>query len=194
MRPAGQSDLNLPFPPLGPEPRRLLLVVAALTVLVACGPWLPGLQFFKKPSDYLPLHTGLEFISMAVSFMVFGLGWNLRRQAGNSHGIVLAATFLSVALLDFAHTLSFDGMPDVFGPSGSEKAINFWLIGRAIAAVGLVAVVWLPVRTWSARRCAATMAAAVAVAGVSWWIGFFHSSVAAAHVRRRTGADAVQDL
>ena len=176
MRPAGQSDLNLPFPPLGPEPRRLLLVVAALTVLVACGPWLPGLQFFKKPSDYLPLHTGLEFISMAVSFMVFGLGWNLRRQAGNSHGIVLAATFLSVALLDFAHTLSFDGMPDVFGPSGSEKAINFWLIGRAIAAVGLVAVVWLPVRTWSARRCAATMAAAVAVVGASWWIGFFHSN------------------
>ena len=176
MRPAGQNDLNLPFPPLGPEPRRLLLVVAGLTVLVGCGPWLPGLQLFKKPSDYLPLHTGLEFISMAVSFMVFGLGWNLRRQAGNSHGIVLAATFLSVALLDFAHTLSFDGMPDVFGPSGSEKAINFWLIGRAIAAVGLVAVVWLPVRTWSARSCTATMSAAVAAAGLSWWIGFFHSS------------------
>ena len=176
MRPTGQNDLNLSFPPLGPEPRRLLLVVAALTVLVACGPWLPGLQFFKKPSDYLPLHTGLEFISMAVSFMVFGLGWNLRRQAGNSHGIVLAATFLSVALIDFAHTLSFEGMPDVFGPSGSEKAINFWLVGRAIAAVGLVAVVWLPVRTWSARHCAATMAAAVAVVGVSWWIGFFHSA------------------
>ena len=176
MRPAGQSDLDLPFPPLGPQPRRLLLVVGALTVLVVCGPWLPGLQFFQKSSDYLPLHTGLEFISMAVYFMVFGLGWNLRRQAGNSHGIVLAATFLSVALLDFAHTLSFDGMPDVFGPSGSEKAINFWLIGRAIAAVGLVAVVWLPVQTWSARRCAVTMAAAVAVAGASWWIGFFHSA------------------
>jgi len=51
---------------------------------------------FEKRSDYLPLHTGLEFIAMAVSLMVFGLGWNLRRQAGNSHGIVLAAAFLSV--------------------------------------------------------------------------------------------------
>jgi diguanylate cyclase (GGDEF)-like protein len=176
LRPAGQSDLDLPVPPLGPQPRRLLLVVGALTVLVACGPWLPGLQVFKTSSDYLPLHTGIEFISMAVSFMVFGLGWNLRRQSGNSHGIVLAATFLSVALLDFAHTLSFDGMPDVFGPSGPEKAINFWLIGRAIAAIGLVAVVWLPVRTWSARLCVATMAGAVVISFASWWIGFFHSA------------------
>ena len=174
MRPAGQSDLNSSFPPLGPQPRRLLFVVGALTVLVAGGASLPGLQFFEKSSDYLPLHTGLEFISMAVAFMVVGLGWNLRRQAGNSHGIVLAATFLSVALLDFAHTLSFDGMPDVFGPSGTEKAINFWLVGRAIAAFGLVAVVLLPVRTWPPRRCVATMAAAVAVAIASWWIGFFH--------------------
>jgi hypothetical protein len=41
LRPAGQSDLDLPVPPLGPQPRRLLLVVGALTVLVACGPWLP---------------------------------------------------------------------------------------------------------------------------------------------------------
>jgi diguanylate cyclase (GGDEF)-like protein len=151
-----------------------LVVVGALTLLVAGGPWLPGLQFFEKSSDYLPLHTGLEFISMAVSVMVFGLGWNLRRQADNSHGIVLAATFLSVALLDFAHTLSFDGMPDVFGPSGPEKAINFWLIGRAIAAFGLVAVVLLPVRTWPPLVCVATVAAAVAVSAVSWWIGFFH--------------------
>jgi diguanylate cyclase (GGDEF)-like protein len=154
----------------------LLVVVGVLTVLVVSGPLLPGLLFFEKQSDYLPLHTGLEFIAMAVSLMVFGLGWNLRRQADNSHSIVLAATFLSVALLDFAHTLSFEGMPDVFGPSGTEKAINFWLAGRAMAAFGLVAVVLLPVRTWSPLACAATMAAAVAAAGAGWWIGFFHSS------------------
>jgi diguanylate cyclase (GGDEF)-like protein len=171
---AGQNDLDYSFPPLGPQPRRLRFVVGALTLLFAGGAWLPGWQFFETPSDYLPLHTGLEFIAMAVSFMVVGLGWNLRRQAGNSHGIVLAATFLAVALLDFAHTLSFEGMPDLFGPSGAEKAISFWLAGRAIAALGLVAVVLLPLHTWPPRSCGAAMAAAVTVAVASWWIGFFH--------------------
>ncbi len=176
LPPASQSEPRSPSRPLRRQTRRLLIVVGALTMLVAAGPLLPGLQFFENRSDYLPLHTGLEFIAMAVSFMVFGLGWNLRRQAGNSHGIVLAATFLSVALLDFAHTLSFDGMPDLFGPSGPEKAINFWLTGRAIAAFGLVAVALLPVRTWPPLVCVAAMAGAVAVAGLSWWIGFFHSA------------------
>jgi len=176
LHPAGQSDLNPPVRSWHRQARGLLIVAGALTVPVAAGPLLPGLQFFENRSDYLPVHTGLEFVAMAVSFMVFGLGWNLRRQAGNSHGIVLAATFLAVALLDFAHTLSFDGMPDVFGPSGAEKAINFWLMGRAIAAFGLVAVVLLPVRTWSPRLCVAAMAAAVAVAGASWWVGFLHGA------------------
>jgi diguanylate cyclase (GGDEF)-like protein len=161
---------------LDPQTRGLLIAVGALTVLVASGPLLPGFQLFESRSAYLPLHTGLEFIAMAVSFMVFGLGWNLRHQSGNSHGIVLAATFLSVALLDFAHTLSFDGMPAVFGPSGPEKAINFWLAGRTIAAVGLVAVALLPERTWSPRACVMTMAAALAISGASWWIGFFHGA------------------
>jgi hypothetical protein len=121
LHPAGQNDPKSPVRSLDPQTRGLLIVVGVLTLLVASGPLLPGLQFFEKRSDYLPLHTGLEFIAMAVSVMVFGLGWNLRRQADNSHGIVLAATFLSVALLDFAHTLSFDGMPDVFGPSGPKR-------------------------------------------------------------------------
>lgn len=152
--------------------RALTITVAILTAVMAAGPWLPALRFFSNKTDYLPLHTGLEFIGMAVSLMVFGLGWSLRRQAGNSHNIILAGTLLAVALIDFGHTLSFDGMPDLFGPSGPEKAINFWLIGRAVAAVGLVLVALLPNWTWRPAAYFGWVLGAAVVAILAWWICF----------------------
>jgi len=77
-------------------------------------------------------------------------------------------------------------MPDLFGPSGPEKAINFWLTGRAIAAFGLVAVVVLPLRTWSPLVCLArsrrlSRSAAQLVDRI------FPRRLAAAHLHRRQG-------
>ncbi len=157
------------------QTRALLVAVAVLTAAAAGAPLLPEIRLFHDPTEYLPLHTGLEFIAMAVSVMVFSLGWNLRRQADNSHAIVLAATFLGVALLDFAHTQTFVGMPDLIGPSGLEKTINFWLAGRAMTALGLLAVAILPLRTWPPLTCFAAVAAGIAVSMAGWWIGFFHA-------------------
>ncbi|MBI5263549.1 MAG: EAL domain-containing protein [Bradyrhizobium sp.] len=149
--------------------------LAILTLLaVGVAPLLPATRLFSKSAYYLPLHTSLEFVAISVSAMVFGLGWNLRHQPNNNHAVVLGATFLAVALLDFAHTESFDGMPDFFGPSGPEKAINFWLAGRAIAALGLLGVALLPLRTWPPAICYAAVAAAVAVSAAGWWLGFVH--------------------
>jgi diguanylate cyclase (GGDEF)-like protein len=158
----------------GPQIRRLAVTVIGLTLLLATGPLLPAARFFPSATDYLPIHTGLEFVAMAVSLMVFGLGWNLRGEENNSHIVLLAATFLGVALIDFAHTLSYPGMPDVLGASAPEKAIDFWLAGRALAAIGLVAVAVLPVRSWPPRTCFAAVAAAIAVSSAVWWLGFLH--------------------
>jgi len=54
-----------------------------------------------------------------------------------------------VAMLDFSHALSYVGMPDLVTPSSPQKAINFWLSARLLAAVGLLAVVLLPARPLS---------------------------------------------
>ncbi|MGL6071741.1 MAG: MASE3 domain-containing protein, partial [Craterilacuibacter sp.] len=125
----------------------------ALTLLLACGQGLPGLKFFSVPSYYLPLHSGLEFLAMAVSAMVFSLAWSLRRERGNSHRMLLGAGFLAVCLIDFAHLLSFAGMPELVTPSGPEKAINFWLAGRLVAAIVLLYIALRPVQDWSPMRC-----------------------------------------
>ncbi|WP_144290083.1 MASE3 domain-containing protein, partial [Ideonella sp. A 288] len=145
---------------------------AALTVVLIFGQALPATRFFASPAQYLPLHTVLEVLAIVVSGMVFALAWNLRQQAENSHRMTLAAAFLAVGLIDLAHTLSYVGMPDWVTPSGPEKAINFWLAGRFVAAMALLLVAVTQPRRWSAP---ATLAASVALAAGIWWVGLWRA-------------------
>ncbi len=156
--------------------RHLAFVVAALTALLFAAPLLPTTHFFAALS-YLPVHTALEFTAMAVSLMVFGLGWNLRRETLNSHTVLLAASFLAVAVIDFAHTMTYPGMPSALGESGLQLSIAFWLAGRAIAALALVTVAITPARSWSPRSAVAAVVVALAVSALVWWIGLAHGDL-----------------
>lgn len=115
-----------------------VLWAAILSLILAFGQMLPAAKLFDSPSNYLSLHTLLEFIAMAVSAMVFALAWNLRHLGVNSHRIILGAGFLVVAFIDFAHALSYVGMPALLTPSAPEKTISFWLAGRSVAAGALL--------------------------------------------------------
>ena len=151
------------------------LWAAALTLLLIFGHALPAAKFFSSAVNYLPLHTVLEFVAMAVSAMVFALAWNLRGYPENSQRMILGAGFLAVCLIDVAHTLSYAGMPDLITPSSPEKAINFWLAGRYTAAAVLLAVALLPIARWSSASCHGAVAAAVGLAAGVWWVGIEHA-------------------
>ncbi|HTH40227.1 MAG TPA: MASE3 domain-containing protein, partial [Rhodocyclaceae bacterium] len=135
-----------------------------LTLLLLVAGLLPPVQFFSAPEHYLPLHSFLEFLSMAVSAMVAALVWNLRDREGNHNRILLGAGFLAVSLIDFAHTLSYTGMPTFVTASGPEKAINFWLMGRLVTALTLLGFALLPSRHWSRPAYGGLFAAAVLLA------------------------------
>ena len=152
-----------------------LIWVGALSALFLLGGWFPAFKFFSVPAHYLPLHITLEFIAMAISAMVFALGWNLRGTRGNSHTVILGVGFLAVGLIDLAHTLSFAGMPDLVTPSNPEKAINFWLAGRFVAAAVLLAVALRPLTHWSPLRSLGALLAALALSAGVWWLGITHS-------------------
>jgi len=147
------------------------LWAAGLTLLLLFGQTLPAARFFSVPASYLPFHTFLEFIAMAVSAMVFSLAWNLREQGRNNHHTLLGAGFLAVGLIDFAHTLSYAGMPVLVTASGPEKAINFWLAGRYAAAGVLLAVAFVPARRWANSTSYLMIAAALAGSACVWWLG-----------------------
>jgi len=108
-------------------------------------------------AQYLPLHTALETLSIVVGALVFAVGWNTPRRESSRNILLLGCAFLGVALLDLAHTLSFPGMPDFVTPSGTEKAIDFWLAARTLAALALLAVAILPWQRPIAQRQALSL-------------------------------------
>ncbi|WP_231920702.1 MASE3 domain-containing protein [Magnetospirillum sp. XM-1] len=135
----------------------LLLLAAAAVCGLAVRITPPG-QLFADPKDYLPVHSILELLSIAVSLMVFSLGWAARRADKSHRNLILGLAALATAAMDMAHTFSFPGMPDLFSPSSTEKGINLWLLGRLATAVGLILAVTTVERQWSdAKR--------------RWWLG-----------------------
>jgi two-component system sensor histidine kinase BarA len=101
--------------------------------------------------DYLPLHSFLEMFAVVVCALVALIGWSPIHNERAAHMVVLSCGFLAVGLIDFAHLLSFAGMPDFVTPSGVEKAIDFWLAARVAGAVTLLIVAIASVG-WRADR------------------------------------------
>lgn len=153
---------------------RPLQICAVLTAGFLASLLLPRTSFFDSPADYAGLHAALEFLAMSVGVMVFALAWNLRRMATPAWVLLVGLTSLAIVLVDMFHTLSFAGMPDLVTPSGTEKAINFWLVGRGLAAVTLVVVALLPNQRVSRASWYRGLATVLIVSGAVGWLGMHH--------------------
>ena len=131
---------TLPIPSLY-KPVLLLMVLTVITFL----PLTFGIDLPPLPHDvYLPLHTALEVIAVVIAALIFAV---IREQAlvqMTLRGAILACAFFAVFWLDLAHLLSYKGMPAYFSENSPEKAINFWLSARLVAAITLC-VVMLPI-------------------------------------------------
>ncbi|MCW9027431.1 MAG: GAF domain-containing protein, partial [Kangiella sp.] len=114
----------------------VIALVISLGVVIV----LPTPDVSQGLASYLPLHTALEVIAIAVASMVFGIAWVTQKFQPTTKVIILGTGALGAALLDLTHTVSYQGMPDFITPSGPEKAINFWLAARFTIALALLLV------------------------------------------------------
>ncbi len=150
----------------------LLGGMALLFVLV----WqAPAFYSVQGIAGYLPVHIFAETFSIVISMLVFGVAWNAYTLERPSNVVILACALLAVGLIDFAHMLSFKGMPDFITPSGPEKAINLWLSGRLVAAVALLVVAlrpWRPFPNLGARYW--LLVGILAVTALVVWAGLVH--------------------
>lgn len=150
----------------------LLAVLAVLFAVI----WLaPPLSGFEGIAQYDQIHTAVETLSIVISMLVFGVAWNAYSRERASNSIILATGLLATGLLDFAHMMSYAGMPAWVTPSGPEKAINFWLIARLVFAVTLLAVAlrpWRPFANPAVRY--RLLFAALGISIVSYWVGLYH--------------------
>ncbi|MBI5006439.1 MAG: GAF domain-containing protein [Nitrosomonadales bacterium] len=150
----------------------LLGGLAALFLII----WqLPPHHFFEGISKYQSVHLPAETLSIVVSMLVFGVAWNAYSSERAANIVILACASLAVGLIDFAHMLSFAGMPAWVTPSDPEKAINFWLAARSLFALALLTVAlrpWTPLARPNSRY--RLLFSAIAVSALVYWIGLYH--------------------
>ncbi len=129
---------------------RIGLVLACAVVYLLLK-FLPGLDDLRRHAGLFPvsLHTVAESFSIIVSVMVFAVSWHAYRPERPGNFIILACGFLAAALLDFAHMVSYQGMPDFITEASPQKAISFWLAARVISASALLLVAFLPWRAFA---------------------------------------------
>ena len=99
--------------------------------------------FFSRvmdASEYLTWHILFEFMSIIISFCVFILPYYAYRQSRRLRGIFIGSIFLTMALLDTFHTLSYEGMPYfLVANTDANRATTFWIIARLVGAIGITA-------------------------------------------------------
>jgi diguanylate cyclase (GGDEF)-like protein/PAS domain S-box-containing protein len=114
-----------------------LLILALIFLFV----WqIPMPEGMRGIAGYEPLHTFFETFSIIVSVLIFAVIWNALTSAENRVLLFVACSFMGIAILDFSHMLSIKGMPTYITASGPEKAINFWLSARLMAAITLLLI------------------------------------------------------
>lgn len=154
------------------------ITIALLTLGVVVAKALPPLPGSRGIAGYLPLHTLLETVSVVIAMLVFAVGWNAYRRGLPGNILLLACAFFGVGVLDFTHALSYTGMPDFVTPSGPEKAIDFWLSARTLAAITLLVVSVTPWRplTFAASRYI-LIAGVLVLTGCLHWLFLFHDDL-----------------
>lgn len=139
--------------PYRTETRKALAAMAGAAAVLALLAWVPATHFALPRSLNVALHTLFETLSIVVSALVFSVGWHTFNRERSSSVALICNVFLAVAVLDFVHLLSFEGMPPLVAPSGAGKAIPTFLAARLLVGAAFVAIAVLP---WERRIGAAS--------------------------------------
>ena len=151
------------------------IIVALLTIGAALTLPFTIMSSMRGIAGYLPLHMLLETLTIIVAMLIFAVGWHAHNRNLSGNIVLLACAFFGVGLLDFAHMLSYAGMPDFVTPSNAEKASNFSLAARLLAAIALLATVvmpWRPLASVASRYM--LLAAVIALTALAYWLFLFH--------------------
>ncbi|MDH4285856.1 MAG: PAS domain-containing protein, partial [Gallionella sp.] len=155
--------------------RGILIFVALLAAVAAVAVALPALPGMRGIANYLPLHMLFETFAIIVAVLVFAVGWHAHSRDLPGNIVLLACAFFGVGLLDFAHMLSYTGMPEFVTPGNPEKGINFWLVARSLAAAALFAAALMPWRPFvSAATRYTLLAGVIAATALAYWLFLYH--------------------
>ena len=91
---------------------------------------------------YPGAHMIMEFVGIVVAICSSLMSWYDYKYKHELRVLVLCLTFCVVAVLEFAHALSYLGMPDFITPNSVNKASTYWIIFNLLLGAGLLAAVF----------------------------------------------------
>ena len=95
-------------------------------------------------NPFLHWHTALEFITIVISFTLFVITYYTYTKNFRLRLLFFSAIFFTVGVVDFLHTMNYNGMQGFFGESSIAKATTFWMISRLIMSFGLLGTSIIP--------------------------------------------------
>lgn len=105
----------------------LIFFILTLSLALASASALPN-QFGRLDIEHLwVIHLTLELLSIFVSVSIVAILFQRMDQGTSRFTNTVIFSFTSVALIDFIHSLSYQGMPMLVTESSTGKAIFFWL-------------------------------------------------------------------
>lgn len=125
----------------------------------------PYLYRVISVDTFLTWHIVLELLSIVMSSAIFFITYYTFERSHRLCSIVLACTFLTVALVDLFHTLSYKGMPIFLTESSIAKATTFWIIARMSAGIGLLSASLIPRNKLLSKHRFLPVVAVLAVCG-----------------------------
>ncbi|MDX2218606.1 MAG: MASE3 domain-containing protein [Burkholderiales bacterium] len=149
--------------------RRLTIYAVVMLALGISVLVLPDFSVFPARSPaMLQLHMVVELFAVSVAAMVAALAASSMDRDRTGQSVYLAAGFGSVAVLDGIHALSSEGMPGALVTANTDHAFYYWLLGRTVTAVIMLAVAMNLEWRQPARRLIFGTALVLAA---SLWIG-----------------------
>jgi PAS domain S-box-containing protein len=85
--------------------------------------------YLSSLHNFLLFHTLGEVFSIAVSFGIFMIAWNVKDFAENGFIVFLSIAFIFIGGIDLVHTLAYKGM-GIFQGNGADLPTQLWVIAR----------------------------------------------------------------
>ncbi|MDA8216406.1 MAG: PAS domain S-box protein, partial [Dehalococcoidales bacterium] len=129
--------------------------------------------FLATQSNYLLFHALAEGFAILVAALIYVFATRTHAHARNDFLLFLGNAYAFVAVLDFLHVLTYQGM-GVFPQYDANTPTQLWIAGRYLNAFSLLmAPVFLWRRLPRARVLALYTVVTAALAGSIMWLGIF---------------------
>lgn len=110
-----------------------------------------GIFFLIMESNYLFFHTVVEGFAVLVSLLIYILATGTFKHAENTFLFFVGHGYLFVAIIDFAHLLTYSGM-NIFPGYTADTPTQLWVAGRLLEAVTLFTASFFINRPFATKR------------------------------------------